>query len=83
MNGPKRTVERTIATFVIGFLAFSPPLLAIFGAEAFVFGLPLLYFYLFAAWGLIIATVAWIADLGADKPPDLERLPRAKRNKAG
>ncbi len=82
MNSPNRTVERSIATFLFGFLAFSPPLLAIFGAEAFVLGLPLLYLYLFAAWGLIIAMIAWIADLGAEKPPDLEPARRAKRNKA-
>lgn len=69
MRGLKRTAERSIATFLFGFLAFSPPFLAIFGAEAVVFNLPLLYVYLFAAWGLIIVTVAWIADFGAEPPP--------------
>ncbi len=69
MSGPKRAAERAVATFLFACVAFSPPFLSIFGADAFVFGLPLLYFYLFAAWGLVIALVAWTADLGSGPPP--------------
>jgi len=71
MSGPKRVAERSVATFLFASVAFSPPFLSIFGADVFVFGLPLLYLYLFAAWGSVIAMVAWIAGLGSRPPsPD-------------
>ena len=69
MSGPKRVAERSVATFLFAGAAFSPPFLSIFGADVFVFGLPLLYLYLFAVWGLVIAMVAWIAGLDSG-PPD-------------
>jgi len=70
MTGPKRVAERSVATFLFAGVAFSPAFLSIFGADAFVFGLPLLYLYLFVVWGLVIAMVAWTADLGSGPPPD-------------
>lgn len=69
MIGPKRIAERSVATFLFAGAAFSPPFLSIFGADVFVFGLPLLYLYLFVAWGLVIVLVAWIAGSGAAPPP--------------
>lgn len=79
MRGPRRPVESSIATFLLGGLMFSPPILVIFGAEASIFGLPLLYLYVFAAWGLIIALVAWITDFGrGGRAPEPER-PREGR----
>ena len=81
MTGPTQTGERSIAAFLVAALAFSPPLLSIFSVEVFVFGLPLLYLYLFAAWVGIIAVVAWVADLGerrgAARPPEDSRGERA------
>ena len=68
MRGPRRPIESSVATFLLGCLAFSPPILLIFGAEVSFLTLPLLYIYLFAAWALIILLIAWIADLG---PGDL------------
>ncbi len=82
MSGPKRVAERSVATFFFASVAFSPPFLSIFGADAFVFGLPLLYLYLFAAWGLVIAMVAWIADLGSGPPPDNDAEQPAGRTRA-
>jgi hypothetical protein len=62
MIRPKRTSEWSIAAFLLGFLAITPPILSIFSTEAFVFGIPLLYLYLFCAWAAIIALIALIAD---------------------
>ncbi len=81
MRGPKRIAEGSVATFLFGCVAFSPPFLAIFGAEVFVFGLPLLYLYLFAVWGLIIVLVAWIADLGSASRPDQNDKPLTGRTR--
>ncbi len=46
--------QRFIALFLLGWLLFNYPLLAVFSRHAFIFGIPLLYLYLFSAWlGLI------------------------------
>ena len=78
MRGPKRAAERSVATFLFASVAFSPPFLSIFGADTFVFGLPLLYLYLFVAWGLVIAMVAWIADLGSGPPHSNAEQPSSR-----
>ncbi len=59
---------RVIALFLLGMVAFNPPLLAIFDVDTFVLGVPLLYVYLFAAWGVLIALVRLAAERssGAD-----------------
>ena len=58
MSNPGRTAERTLALFLFGLLIFNPPLLSIFDRNALVFGMPLLYVYLFLAWGLMIVLIA-------------------------
>jgi hypothetical protein len=52
------------ALFLLGCLFFNYPLLALFNVRATVFGIPLLYAYLFAAWGLLIALVAVVMERG-------------------
>lgn len=56
------TGERMAALFLLGLLLFNPPLLKIFdaGADARILGIPLLYFYLFLAWGALIALLALV-----------------------
>ncbi|MDJ0950668.1 MAG: hypothetical protein QNJ94_17280 [Alphaproteobacteria bacterium] len=62
MTRPGMTRDRWVALFLAGLTGFSPPLLFIFSTEITVFGIPLLYVYMFTAWALIIALTAWIAD---------------------
>jgi hypothetical protein len=57
-----RTGDRLVALFLFGCLALSPPLLAIFGTDAFVAGIPLLYLYLFAVWAILILLLALIIE---------------------
>jgi hypothetical protein len=57
MNG-ERATPRLIAIFVLGVLLFAPPLLSLFDRHTFVAGVPILWVYLFCAWGAIIALVA-------------------------
>ncbi len=61
MGRPSATSEGSIVTFLLAVLALNPPLLTIFSVEVFLFGIPLLYLYLFAVWAIIVAMVAWIA----------------------
>jgi hypothetical protein len=57
-----RRRDRLIGLFLLALVLLNPPLLLLFGGGDSVFGLPLLYLYVFAAWLLIITTLAWIAE---------------------
>jgi hypothetical protein len=50
--------------FMLGVLLFNYPLLALFNVQGSVFGVPVLYAYIFAAWGLVIALVAAVMERG-------------------
>jgi hypothetical protein len=73
MYRPGLVGERAIALFLLAILAFNPPLLSIFSVDVIVFGVPLLYFYLFCAWAGIIALIGLHAVSGAraagEEPP--------------
>ena len=64
MTQPEIVGERAIALFLLALVAFNPPLLSIFSAEVFLFGVPLLYLYLFCAWAGIIALIGLHAVSG-------------------
>lgn len=51
---------RLLCLFALGCLLFNYPLLALFNVPASVFGLPVLYLYLFVAWALVIVLLAWL-----------------------
>lgn len=55
---------RSVALFLLGIVAFNAPLMAIFSVETRVLGVPLLYLYLFLAWGALIAFVRLAARSG-------------------
>ena len=57
-----RRRDRLIGLFLLALVVLNPPLLMLFGGGDTVFGLPLLYLYIFVAWLLIIGAVAWIAE---------------------
>ena len=61
--------DRLIGLFVLALILFNPPILNLFGGT--VFGWPALFIYLFVAWALIIAGVAFIAERNG--PPTDER----------
>ena len=48
--------------FALGCLLFNYPLLALFNVPASVFGLPVLYLYLFVVWAMMIAMLAWLME---------------------
>ena len=50
--------QRLVALFVLGCLLFSFPLLSLFNTGGTVFGIPVLYAYLFGVWiGFIALTI--------------------------
>lgn len=56
----RRKGERLIALALLGFLLFNYPLLSLFSTERTLFGVPVLYAYLFASWGLLIGLMALV-----------------------
>ena len=54
--------QRLIALFVLGCLLFNYPVLSLFNISAEAFGVPALYAYIFVAWTLLIALMAFAAE---------------------
>lgn len=57
MNKQELTGQRAIAIFLLATVAFSPIFLLIFSKPVFFLGLPQLYLYIFAVWGLVILAI--------------------------
>ncbi len=73
-----RTHEQFLALFVLGALLFLPPILVIFSKPVRVLGIPVLYFYLFLAWAVLIGMAASIVR-NIDRGPSAERTPPDQR----
>jgi hypothetical protein len=54
--------QRLAAVFLLGMLLFNYPLMAVFNSSGQVFGIPVLYAYIFASWALLIALMALIVE---------------------
>ncbi len=59
----ERPGERLIGLFFLGCVLFSPLALGVFdvGADVDIAGVPLLVFYLFTAWAVLIAAIATVS----------------------
>ena len=51
--------QRLVALSVLGVVLFNYPMLALFNVAATAFGIPILYVYIFSAWSLLIACMAY------------------------
>ena len=58
MQAQSRRRELLIALFVLAVLLLTPPLLIVFNQATRLFGVPMLYLYLFVVWTVLIALVA-------------------------
>jgi len=54
--------QRLVALFIFGCLLFNYPVLSLFNVAAAVFGVPVLYAYIFAAWALLVALMALVVE---------------------
>jgi hypothetical protein len=52
-----RRRDRLVGLFALGLVLFSPPTLGLFAGRT-LFGWPLLFLYLFCAWGALTAMIA-------------------------
>jgi len=62
MRDDKNREQRFLALCMLGLVLFNFPVLALFNVAGSVFGVPVLYAYIFAAWALLIALMALIAE---------------------
>ncbi len=70
--------ERLVILALAGVLTLNYPLLGLFNDARLVFGIPLLYLYLFLVWGGLIGLGAWVLE--ANGPPkDRSEAPSAER----
>ena len=54
--------QRLTALFLLGFLLLNYPIVSLFAGATLVFGIPLLYAYVFFAWALLIAWMAIVVE---------------------
>jgi hypothetical protein len=54
--------QRLIALCLLGFLLFNYPVLALFHLPSAVLGIPVLYAWIFCAWAVLIALMAWVVE---------------------
>lgn len=54
--------SRLVALVVAGMLCLNYPILFVFASSGLVFGIPVLYLYLFLAWAMLIVLAAAIVD---------------------
>ncbi len=54
--------QRFVALCMLGLLLFNYPILALFNVPGTVFGVPVLYAYIFVVWAVLIALMAFVAE---------------------
>lgn len=57
--------KRLIGLFLLGYLLLNHPLISLFNLPARVWGIPLLYAYIFGAWAFIIFLAAWVTSISS------------------
>jgi len=65
MRKPSLRAYRIVSLFLLACLLFNYPVLALFNLGATAAGVPVLYVYLFAAWGFTIAAAAVVIEGGS------------------
>jgi hypothetical protein len=64
MSDLESTGQRFVALCMLGMLLFNYPILVLFNVPGALFGVPVLYAYLFIAWAALIALMAYLAESG-------------------
>ena len=62
MNAFESKGQRFVALCMLGLLMFNYPILALFNVSGTLFGVPLLYVYIFVTWAALIALMAFVAE---------------------
>jgi hypothetical protein len=66
MIRPSVKGQRLVALFLLGCLLFNYPLLNLFSRGGEIFGIPLLYVYVFTVWAAFIGLMALVVQMRGD-----------------
>lgn len=66
--------KRLFCLFLLGCLIFNYPIISLFNHDIFVFGIPILFVYLFCSWALIIIAMIFITRIN----PKMQTKPTGK-----
>jgi hypothetical protein len=64
MDDVERKGQRLVACCMLGMMLFNFPILALFNVAGTLFGVPLLYAYIFLAWAGLIGLMALLVESG-------------------
>jgi TRAP-type C4-dicarboxylate transport system permease small subunit len=73
MDKPKSKSQLLMGLFLLGCVLFNYPILTLFNRRTTLFGIPLLYLYLFIVWATIIVAIMLITKAR-------KKATRSKRN---
>lgn len=62
MSRSSVTGQRLVAVFLLGCVLLNYPILFLFNRRDSIFGIPLLYIYIFSAWALLIGLMAYVIE---------------------
>lgn len=62
MSRPNMTGQRLVAVFLLGCVLLNYPILFLFNRPTEIFGIPLLYLYIFGAWSFLILLMAYVIE---------------------
>ncbi|MBW2131092.1 MAG: hypothetical protein JRG88_00960 [Deltaproteobacteria bacterium] len=65
MTGDKEKARRLTALFLLGSALFTYPVISLFNLPVLVWGVPLLYAYVFIVWAVIIFLIALVMHKGS------------------
>jgi hypothetical protein len=68
MTPENQKSKRLVALFLFGFVLLNYPILSLLNINITVFGLPLLYIYIFGVWGLLILLSALVVNRSKEHP---------------
>lgn len=69
MNPRRFGIGGLVGIFILGCTLLSYPVLTIFNLKSLVFGLPLLYLYVFVAWFIVIVLVYCVVKMHTGVSP--------------
>jgi len=70
MTRDSKTNKRLVALFLLGCVLLNYPILSLVNLEILIFGLPLLYIYIFSVWCLLISLTALATLFRSRARPD-------------
>ena len=70
MTPEARKNKRLVGLFLLGWALFNYPLLSLFNLKAIIFGVPLLFFYVFTGWTILILLAAIVTKTRSSPPSE-------------